>query len=383
MGDAERAHEPLVLHVIPTAVARGGQIEARAMADQLDEPGVRRHQVLCLFDGPDDVRVEHSLRHPGGEAAVRGFRPGVVLELRRALQRLAPAVVLAHGGDPLKYLVPAMTRSRVPLVYYAIGTITGGHLDPVRHAMWKFLMNRPVVVGAEGEEVLAECRQRFGVPDARSVFTPNGRDPEEFHPGPSSTGHHVPVLTFVGALTTQKRPDRFIALVAALRARGISLVARLVGDGPIRESLEGPATDAAVELLGRRHDIAELLRDTDLFVFPSLWAGEGMPGVLIEAGLSGVPVVAAETGGVRTIVRDGETGVIVGVDDFDAMVDAAASLAMDPERRRAMAAAARAHCVEHFSVSVVAATWRGILDPLARPNWNPQGRTDPRNSRHA
>jgi glycosyltransferase involved in cell wall biosynthesis len=367
MGDAKRANEPLVLHVIPTAAARGGQIEARAIADQLDEPGVRRHQLLCLFEGPDDVSVEHSLGYSGGERAARGFQPGLVVKLRSSLHRLAPAVVVAHGGDPLKYLVPATIGRRLPLAYYAIGTITGGHLDPIRHAMWKFLINRPDIVGAEGDEVLDECRQRFGVPEARSVLAPNGRDPDVFHPDTNSSLRPVPVLSFVGALTTQKRPDRFIALVAALRARGIAVEAGVVGDGPLRDALEGPATEASVTLLGRRHDVAELLRGTDVFVFPSESAGEGMPGVLIEAGLSGVPVVATATGGVSSIVVDGDTGIVVGVDDFDALVDATSALVEDPERRRAMGKAARAHCRERFSLSAVAATWRGILDPLVGP----------------
>ena len=383
MGDENRAHEPLVLHTIPAAVARGAQIEARAIADQLDEPGVRRHELLCLIDGPDDVVVEHSVGYPGDERATHGFRPGLVVKLRSALRRLAPAVVVAHGGDPLKYLVPATVDRRVPLVYYAIGTVAQERLDPVREAVWKFLLNRAEMVAAEGEEVLEECRQRFGVPLAHSVLAPNGRDPNEFHPDRGSPRRDVPVLSFVGALTTQKRPDRFIAVVAALRARGLPVEARVVGDGALREALVGPASESDVELLGRRRDIPELLRGTDVFVFPSLWAGEGMPGVLIEAGLSGVPVVATATGGVRSIVLDGDTGFVVKVDDFDALVDATAVLVKDADRRRAMGAAAREHCVEHFSLSAVAATWRGILDPLCPRSPNGQARMDERDTGHS
>ncbi len=156
-----------------------------------------------------------------------------------------------------------------------------------------------------------------------------------------------------------------------------------MGDGPMRSELEGPATEAGVELLGRRRDVAELLRGTDVFVFPSLWAGEGMPGVLIEAGLSGVPVVATATGGVSSIVLDGDSGLVVKVDDFDALVDAAAALVGDPARRRAMGAAAQAHCLEHFSLSAVAATWRGILDPLCPRRSNGQARMDEHDTRRA
>src|SRR5450631_3723628 len=57
---------PLVLHVLPTRVARGAQREARAVADQLDRPGVRSHRLLSLFDGPPEVEVEHALDYPWG-----------------------------------------------------------------------------------------------------------------------------------------------------------------------------------------------------------------------------------------------------------------------------------------------------------------------------
>ena len=191
---------------------------------------------------------------------------------------------MAHGGDPLKYLVPATVDRRVPLVYYTIGTVAQERLDPVREAMWKFLVNRAELVAAEGDEVLQEMRQRFGVSSSRSLLAPNGRDPNEFHPDLNSPPREVPVLSFVGALTTQKRPDRFIAVVAALRARGLLVKARVVGDGPLRDALEGPAAEAGVELLGRRRDIAELLRDTDVFVFPSLGRARECPGCSLRLG---------------------------------------------------------------------------------------------------
>ncbi len=140
----------------------------------------------------------------------------------------------------------------------------------------------------------------------------------------------MPVLAFVGALTPGKRPQRFVEVVAALRRRGVELRAVVCGDGPLAPSLAGPAAAAGVELLGSRSDVAEVLRGADVFVFPSLPTGEGMPGVLIEAGLTGLPVVATAVPGVRTIVEDGTSGFVVDVDDLDAMVEATARLLLWP-----------------------------------------------------
>ena len=176
----QQTTEPLVLHVIPTPVARGAQREARALADRLDRPGVRAHRVLSLFDGPPEVRPDISLRFPGGDAPAAGFDPRLVPELRSALGRFDPAVVVAHGGDPLKYLVPAMVGRRRPLAYYAIGTYAGPRRRQL--LLWRRLVARADVVAAEGEEVRAECISLLGVPAERVVMTPNGRDPEVFHP---------------------------------------------------------------------------------------------------------------------------------------------------------------------------------------------------------
>jgi glycosyltransferase involved in cell wall biosynthesis len=356
--------EPLVLHVIPTPVARGAQREARALADRLDDPGRRAHRVLTLFEGPDEVDSDFSLGYGGGGRAGTGFDPRVVLPLRSALARLDPALVIAHGGEPLKYLVPALAGRRRPLVYYAIGTFAGSQHPGAQRLLWRRLVARVDRVAAEGHEVRRQCIGLLGVPEDHVVMTPNGRDPEHFHPGMQPRVSTPKVLTFVGALTAGKRPDRFIEVVSALRQQGYSFRARLVGDGPLRDSLRPAAHEADVELLGARSDVAELLQDTDILVFPSRPTGEGMPGVLIEAGLSGVPVVATDVPGVSTIVAHGETGVVVADDDLTALVAATANLLDDDARRTAMGEAARSRCVAEFGLDAVAAQWSALLTPL-------------------
>lgn len=310
------------------------------------------------------MAVDYALGVRTGAASTVGFDPRLLLRLRRTLARLSPALVVAHGGESLKYLVPAMARSRRPLAYYAIGTLARVGHRRGRTLMWRYLARRPDLVTAEGVEVLDECRGLLGVRPERLVLVPNGRDPDEFQPGARAGARGEPVVSFVGAFTEQKRPDRFVDVVAALRAKGLQFRAVAVGDGPLMEPLGPAARAAGVELLGARGDVSAVLRDADIFVFPSLPRGEGMPGVLIEAGLSAVPVVATAVPGVDTIVADGETGYIVGIEDFDSLVRAVAGLLADPGRRQTMGEAARRRCVERFSMDVVAAQWLAALVPL-------------------
>jgi glycosyltransferase involved in cell wall biosynthesis len=364
--------EPLVLHVIPTPRARGAQREARALADRLDTPGVRAHRVLSLFEGRPEVPVDFSLQFRGGDSAATGFDPRLVLQVRKTLSRFDPAVVVAHGGDPLKYLVPAMAGARRPLAYYAIGTYAAQRQRKAQLWFWRRLVSRVDRVAAEGFEVEDECRSLLGIPDPKLVMTPNGRDPGIFFPREEGKTTEPVTVTFIGALDEGKGPDRFVHVVAALRERGIDARALVVGDGPMAGSLRNPAEASEVELLGSRSDIPELLRGSDVMVFPSRPTGEGMPGVLIEAGLCGIPIVATDVPGVRTIIGDGETGFVVPHDDIGAMTDATERLLSDTTLRSTMGGAARKRCVERFSLDVVAGIWMDrVLSPLlARRRWH-------------
>ena len=213
------APTPLVLHVIPTRTARGGQREARALADRLDAPNVRHHRVLNLFDGPAEVAADFTLDHPAATPGV-GFDPRLVVRLRSVLAELDPTVVVAHGSEALKYLVPAMIGRRRPLAYYAIGTYSGSERR-VQVDLWRFLIRRPDVVAAEGTEVAEECvdpfRRASGPGHGRSQRPRRRRVPARSPTRPS----RPPLVTFVGALTAGKRPDRFVEVVAALRSREV------------------------------------------------------------------------------------------------------------------------------------------------------------------
>ncbi len=355
--------EPLVLHVIPTATARGAQREARAVADALDEPGVRRHRVLCLFDGPEQVPVDHALRLAAGGGGAGAPRPAALRAIRRELRILHPSVVVAHGSDPMKFLVPAMFGLRARLVYYAIGTYAGDPGRRLQVMLWRFLARRAAVVAACGEETLAECRTLLRLPARRTALIVNGRDPAAFRPLPRDPGA-PPTALFVGALQPGKRPDAFVEAVAALRRRGLGLRAAVVGDGPEAAALAPAAAAAGVELLGPRADVPQLLGRADVLAFPSRPAGEGIPGVLIEAGLCGVPVVATDVPGVRSVLEDGVTGIVVPRDDPGALADGMARLLGDAEMRRAMGIAARARCEARFSTAKARELWLEVLSPL-------------------
>src|SRR5262249_3721845 len=98
---------------------------------------------------------------------------------------------------------------------------------------------------------------------------------------------------------------------------------------------------------GARDDVPELLASFDVFAFPSRF--EGLCLAVIEAQAAGVPVVATPVGGIRETVVDGETGVLVPVDDAAALAEAILRLLGDPQERRRLSEEARRRVHDTFS----------------------------------
>ena len=84
----------------------------------------------------------------------------------------------------------------------------------------------------------------------------------------------------------------------------------------------------AVQFLGLRHDVPELMRQASIFVRPSTL--EGMPLTVLEAMASGLPVIATPVGGTPELVEDGVNGYLVPVDDHVALADSIVRLFDNP-----------------------------------------------------
>ena len=103
----------------------------------------------------------------------------------------------------------------------------------------------------------------------------------------------------------------------------------------------------------------------DVFVLPSLW--EGLPLVLLEAAALGKPIVATDIDGVREVVRDGETALLVPPGDPGRLAEAVIRLLEDPELAAELGGRARAEVPGRFTLSgMIEAVERLYLDLAAR-----------------
>ncbi len=170
----------------------------------------------------------------------------------------------------------------------------------------------------------------------------------------------VTVLLYVAALQPEKHP---VTAVRALSYLPDSTWLLMVGDGPQRTEVETVALRLApgrVVLTGQVADMARIYWAADVFVLPS--EGEGLPAVLIEAGLTGLPAVASTSGGCEDIVIDHKSGRIVPPADEAALAGAVREVV---DARESMGESARQRCSAHYDLPVVTAQWAAILDDVS------------------
>lgn len=169
----------------------------------------------------------------------------------------------------------------------------------------------------------------------------------------------VPTVVALGRLSPEKGFAVLIEAVARLRREGMHLDLRIVGDGPLRASLEATACSAgvedAVEFRGELTpaQVRDELSRAHVFCVASF--SEGLPISLMEAMAVGTPVVTTWIAGIPELAEDEVTALTVPPSRPDALADALRRLAEDAALRRRLASAARAKVKEQHDLNRCAA----------------------------
>jgi glycosyltransferase involved in cell wall biosynthesis len=116
--------------------------------------------------------------------------------------------------------------------------------------------------------------------------------------------------------------------------------------------------------------VDELLLAADIFVQPSLW--EGLSLAMLEALLSGSPVLATRVEGVVDVIQDGKTGLLVPPNDAPALAAAICALIADPDLRTRLGRAGKAHVQKHYSVKRMADDYEALIQHM----WKKAGAAD-------
>lgn len=202
----------------------------------------------------------------------------------------------------------------------------------------------------------------FGVKGEQIGLIYNGVDLSQFHPvsdlaketSKKALGFEPSqrLVGHIGRLSVVKGQKFLIEAAGRLRSKFSDVKFLLIGDGPERSRLlELVRKNGLEDIFFIREsvsDTSQALQAMDVFVMPSLQEGLGLS--LLEAQAQGVPVVASSVGGILSVVRAEETGLLVPVADASALADAIERLLRERSLAQSLAKAALARIERIFSL---------------------------------
>jgi glycosyltransferase involved in cell wall biosynthesis len=302
---------------------------------------------------PRPLALREGLR---GRTAAATAIAGLALEVRGAVRRLHPAIVVAWNMRALLACAPALTRLRDrPRLVFAHNDLLPGPA-----------IGRTVRAAAQRADLivcLSDAIARDFGKSGRVEVVRAGVDLARFSPR-ADPARDAPVLV-LGAIEPWKRPELALAICARLPGVRLRVAGEPISSGGAallarmeRRAYE-PDLRGRAELCGRIEDPATALRDAAALLHCADREPYGL--ALVEALACGVPVVAPDAGGPVEIV--GAAGRLFPPGDVAA---AAAALldVIDPSNRPRYSAAARRRAEEHFDVERTRERWRELLSDL-------------------
>ena len=184
-------------------------------------------------------------------------------------------------------------------------------------------------------EYLASRLRGAGAPPEKVRLHRLGIRVEDF-PQVDRSGRDAPPVALAVGRFVEKKGFEYLIRAMALAGERSLFRAKIIGDGPLRPSLEELARSLGVferiDFVGwQTHaEVSRAMREADLLIAPSVLAAdgdmEGMPLVIAEAMSSGLPVLGTRHSGIPEAVRDGENGIVVEERDVDALAEGLARL---------------------------------------------------------
>ena len=284
------------------------------------------------------------------------------IELARLLAEIQPVALLAHGFPEHLIGRQAGLDAGVPVL------IQVEHNSRERYMPWSLRETRQLaaksaaIVGvSEGvrESLLAQ-----GLPADKTVAIPNGVDLSRFAaPG----GEREAGLVMSARFARQKDHATLIEAMGLLARQGLKPRLQLAGTGPLLSRMKAKVAKLGLEgqvaFLGHHADMPGLLRSQALYVLSTHY--EGMPLALVEAMAAGCACIASDVIGVRGVIEEGVTGLLVPEGDVRALAEAIARLLRDTELAARLGAAARERALAEHGLALMRERYEALITRCA------------------
>ncbi|MFC1624270.1 glycosyltransferase [Candidatus Omnitrophota bacterium] len=342
-----------ILQILPMLDVGGVETGTLDLSRELVKRG---HKVTVVSNGGKMVKdlIDANARHISLPVHKKSFFTVIkmIKKLETIIEKGQIDIVHARSRVPAIIAFFATRRTKASFITTAHGYYSTHFLSRIM-GWGKFVIVSSSIIGRHMIE-------DFGVPHGRIRFIPRGVDLTRFTFNPVDTSHHKTEykIGVIGRITPIKGHAFFLHSIARVVRMFPKAKILIVGDAPkdkprykedLKVLIHKLGIEKFIEFSGSRYDIPKIMSQLDLLVLPSV-GQEAFGRVIIEAGASGVPVIATRIGGVIDIVEDGRTGILVKPGDIMEMVGSIIKLLKERNLAGSLAREARKKVDKEYSL---------------------------------
>ncbi len=293
--------------------------------------------VCCFREKPNELIEEMSDYAKIINLKVKNkFNPVIIFYILKLIREIKPDIIHTHLFQPRVYTTIAHLFSKYSIL------ITQKHsiVNPKKHnifilfEMISIWMNKKVI--AISQSVKKSLIKYEFIPKNKIFVLPNCIDYQAFNKSSNRqhmTSNNEIVIGTVGRLEKVKGINYLLLAMKIILAKFPEAILEIVGDGSqtaeLKQNSKKLGISNSVFFFGKFTDVIPFYNKMDVFVLPSILEGFGI--VLLEAMAAGIPVVASNVDGIREVVIQGESGILIPPKNPDAIASAVIQLIENPQ----------------------------------------------------
>jgi glycosyltransferase involved in cell wall biosynthesis len=308
-----------ILQIIQRPQFRGAEIFVCQLSVELKKMG---HEVDVLFlFGTDDEKLPYALNfiHLNATIERRLWDFKAYKKLNRIIVEGGYDIVQANAADTLKYTVLSklIYKWKPKLVYRNANMLRDFLTNYRKKFLDKTLMKKVDFVASVSKECMDDLIAIYPSFKYRVDCLPIGVSLQNTTPYESLSVIGIegegPFLLNVASFVPEKNHEGLLRIFYNVLKEYPTAQLLLIGEGKLKSSIETLAEELNLNnnlhFLGKRKDVEQIMQCCDVFLLPSLI--EGLPGVILEAFATRLPVVAYNVGGIKEVVLNKETGFLI------------------------------------------------------------------------
>ncbi len=351
-------------------VRRGSQVFFEELGESLLEKGIDVKKVY-LYKYQSDVKIHLNAQDVLLDGEQKHLcekfptvQPKLLAQLVKVVNLFKPDVILLNGSRTLKYAAFAKPffKQKTKLIYRIIDSVVFWNPSSIKQFYYKniILKNIDAAIGVS-QSSLNDVIKLYKFTKLNTVIhrcfnsSKINLDDTELLNKLNKERQDKIIILFLGNLTKQKRPERFVETIKLLESKYDNCFGWIVGDGVLRDDIETKVNEQEIAhrivFWGYQKNVFPFIANTDILLLTS--DTEGLPGVTLEAGYFNVPTVCPNVGGVKEFIENDSYGLVLDNSKPESFASSISMLIDEPDLRKIIGENAKRKVIEAFDMEVI------------------------------